>query len=291
MSKIKSISIKGFKSIKDLENFELSQKINVLIGANGSGKSNFISFFKFLNDSIHERLSTAKFGGASRILYNGPKVTQQIESSIYFDHSDYGYAFKLKYSTPDTFDLKIRKQRSNAENYTINLTSSENQETDWKSGSDISREDDFFSQQIKSTFKNWIVYHFHDTTDTANIKQTCSINDNIVFASDGRNLAAILYRIKKTNSSQYKTIVKTIEMVAPFFKDFILRELPENSNYMQLEWQSKGVDQPFVVHQLSDGTLRFICLVTLLLQPNPPSTIIIDEPELGLHPYAYKITC
>ena len=64
---------------------------------------------------------------------------------------------------------------------------------------------------------------------------------------------------------------------------------PNSNDRIRLRWQQKGSDYPLTPHHLSDGTIRFICLTTALLQPEPPSTIILDEPEPGLHPYAIEI--
>jgi predicted ATPase len=58
---------------------------------------------------------------------------------------------------------------------------------------------------------------------------------------------------------------------------------------IQLEWRQKDSDYPFLASHLSDGTLRFICLATALLQPSPPATMVFDEPELGLHPFALTL--
>jgi len=79
-------------------------------------------------------------------------------------------------------------------------------------------------------------------------------------------------------------------LIAPFFKDFVLK--PEiNPNYIQLRWQDRNSDYEFRAHQLSDGTLRTMVLITLLLQPETdlPVLIVLDEPEIGLHPYAIHI--
>jgi predicted ATPase len=142
------------------------------------------------------------------------------------------------------------------------------------------------STYVLSNLKSWRVYHFHDTSDTAPVKRQGDINDNIYLRPDAANLAAYLYRLKKTHPDHYQKIRDTIQLVAPFFDDFILRPMPENENKIQLEWRERGSDYPFLAYHLSDGTLRFICLTTLLLQPIPPRTILVDEPELGLHPYA-----
>jgi predicted ATPase len=136
---------------------------------------------------------------------------------------------------------------------------------------------------------SWKVYHFHDTSSGAKVKQKGDINDNRSFRSDASNLAAFLYLLKETKNNYYQKIVATIRIVAPFFDDFVLRPDPHNLEKIQLEWKEKGSDTYFNSHVLSDGTLRFMCLATLLLQPELPSTIIIDEPELGLHPYAITI--
>jgi predicted ATPase len=142
---------------------------------------------------------------------------------------------------------------------------------------------------VYNSLISWKVYHFHDTSDSAPIKRIGDINDNRYLRPDGSNLAAFLYRLQHGASRHYETIRDTIRMVAPFFDDFILRPLPENEDKIRLEWREQGADYPFLAHHLSDGTLRFICLATLLLQPRLPSTILIDEPELGLHPYAITV--
>jgi predicted ATPase len=141
--------------------------------------------------------------------------------------------------------------------------------------------------------KSWQVYHFHDTSATAKVKQIQPINDNRYLRSDAQNLAAFLYLLQqqKRYSDRYQKIVKTIRLVAPFFGNFVLRPKVDNPDTIELEWTEQGSDIPFKAHHLSDGTLRFICLATVLLQPESfqPETILIDEPELGLHPYAIQV--
>jgi predicted ATPase len=81
--------------------------------------------------------------------------------------------------------------------------------------------------------------------------------------------------------------VETVRQVAPFFGSFVLQETGRGQT--QLLWKDRYSDLAYYAHQLSDGTLRYICLATLLLQPTPPAVMIIDEPELGLHPFAIKL--
>jgi predicted ATPase len=142
---------------------------------------------------------------------------------------------------------------------------------------------------VLDSLKSWKIYHFHDTSVSAPVKKARDINDNIYFRPDASNLAAFLYLLKETRNEYYEAIRDTIRLVTPFFDDFLLKPNRENENMIKLEWREKGSDFPFQAYHLSDGTLRFICLATLLLQPELPSTILIDEPELGLHPYAIVI--
>ena len=144
---------------------------------------------------------------------------------------------------------------------------------------------------VVPAMRSWRVFHFHDTSRSAMVKQIQNINDNEYLRDDARNLAAFLYRLKNHNEAHYNRIVKSIKLVAPFFGDFYLRPTVDNDEKIQLEWTEAGQDVPFNASALSDGTLRFICLATVLLQPEGfmPATILIDEPELGLHPYAIAV--
>ena len=148
-----------------------------------------------------------------------------------------------------------------------------------------------YFQKLFAAMKTWHPLHLNDTGDSASIKQRQAINDNLYLRSDGSNLAPILYLLKSGHPQHYNRLVRTIRLAAPFFQDFLLRPCPDNADQIELEWTEKGNDVPLKAHLLSDGTLRFMCLATLLLLPDEmqPATILIDEPELGLHPYALKL--
>ena len=246
LDQIMKIKVKGFKSIREAE-IDLSM-LNVLIGANGVGKSNFVSLFKMLDAKAKGRLTDyiAKQGGHERILYMGEKTTPV--ARIDFCTGMGTYSVEIGVGSPAT------------------------------------------SAPMQKDYC-WGAYHFHDTSDTALMKKPCGLNDNIGLASDGRNLAAYLYRLKVKEECSYQRIVRTIRQAAPFFHDFILRPNPLNEDMIQLEWARTDSDIPFMASQISDGTLRFICLATLLLQPGhlAPETIVVDEPELGLHPHAITL--
>jgi predicted ATPase len=284
------IEITGYKSIRELD-LEL-RPLNILIGANGSGKSNFISAFKLLNHIVERRLQffVAQAGGADNLLYFGAQTTDVIKIKLEFGAN--GYECTLA-PTPKEH-LFFAEERCWFHNpkypdpYIIHLVGVQGE-----TGLDeeAQRHPNRTANYVQDALKNWKVYHFHDTSDTAKVKKTVNINDNAALRADASNLAAFLYLLQERHPDHYRRIVGTVRLVAPFFDDFILRPNPLNPDTIQLEWREKGSDAYFNANMLSDGTLRFICLTTLLLQPEEllPATILIDEPELGLHPYAIAV--
>ena len=283
MNPIQKISIRGYKSIRELENFSLGN-LNVLIGANGAGKSNFISFFRLLARLMASELNyyVAKTGGPDALLHYGRKRTPQMSAEMYFGNNGYKLALE-----PTLGNTLIFAQESFYWNVGGGFSlGSGHPETASRSGRYKN-----IADYVVPSVRSWIVYHFHDTSDTAPMKQACALNDNGWLRSDGANLAAYLYRLREQFPEHYRRIVDTVQLVAPFFADFQLRPNPLDPNSIQLEWNEIGSDFPFLGHHLSDGSLRFICLATVLLQPDElmPATILFDEPELGLHPYAIEL--
>ena len=144
---------------------------------------------------------------------------------------------------------------------------------------EVTRHPGGIAERVRDNLARWRIYHFHDTSSSSPMKKTADVNDNRYLRSDGANIAAFLFLLREKHQAEYELIRGTVQRVAPFFDDFVFK--PESS-VIKLAWQQRDSDYPFDVSQLSDGSLRFICLATALLQPDPPSTIIIDEPELGL---------
>ena len=141
--------------------------------------------------------------------------------------------------------------------------------------------------EVSGAVSGWTVYHFHDTTLSAGLRREQPVQDYRILRHDASNIAAFLLGLRVCNKSSYDLIRDTVRQIAPFFDDFLLEVRTKgDEEKVRLEWRQKGSDFPFQAYHLSDGTLRFICLATALLQPVLPSTIVIDEPELGLHPYA-----
>lgn len=283
--KIDAISIQNYKSIKELKDFKLSN-LNILIGANGAGKSNFISFFKMLNMMIEKRFQeyVKVQGGADNILYFGTKMSSEIVGKIDFGRNK--YRFILKPTEDDTLFFSEERTYYLSRKYndleTERIIGESNNETKLFDCPSV-------CEHVRNALLSWRVYHFHDTSSTAGVKKYCDLTDYRKLAPDASNLAAFLYLLKQKYENSFFMIEETIKLIAPYFDRFILEPDALNDERIRLEWREIGSDKTFNANHLSDGTLRMICLTTLLLQPNAPDTIIIDEPELGLHPYAISV--
>jgi predicted ATPase len=276
------IVIKGFKSIKECE-LEL-RNINVFIGSNGAGKSNFISVIELLQSIVSGRLSNyAAKKGANLLFFNCPKVTDSITVEFYFD--EYIYSFELEMT--DNNSLFIAGESVGQINSPIYAGGySESKLNEWCNDPKTS------SDAVRTVLDgHWRTYHFHDTSPYAKIKSAHNVSNAVFLHKDAGNLAAFLYRMKEFYPAEYNNILKAVQMIAPFFDDFMLVPEEGNKELIVLRWLKKDCDDVFNAAQFSDGTLRFICLAALLLQPTKfqPATIIIDEPELGLHPFAISI--
>lgn len=302
------IEASGFKSIRSIS-LEL-KSLNILIGPNGAGKSNFIGLFKLLNQITegHLQLYVATSGGANTLLHFGRKKTSEIQIGLSLGDHSYGYDCILAPTADDRLIFKYEDcwsdDSSNNELSDIDLGSGHAESglveqpqtlfTQFLSEPEPGElEHDANKQRITEGYRvasvEWKVYHFNDTSDSALLKSTCDVDDNRLLRPDAANLAAFLYRLKETNPASYTKIVDATRLVLPFFDDFMLEPSRRNPDKIRLEWRERDSDAYFNASVLSDGSLRFICLATLLLQPELPSTILLDEPELGLHPYAITI--
>ncbi len=274
-----NISIKGYKSFR---NIELGLKrINLLIGANGAGKSNFLSLFEMLGCIYDKRLAqfTAMAGGVGRLLYRGRKETESIDVTVSEGQNYYTLSLmesdgrlivaheRLGYCTQsgwcNSIDIANYSDEANIKTY-----------NGLKRGDYIK---DYLSQIRK--------FHFHDTGRKSPFTQECHVvNDSYRMYEHGENLSAILLRIQKEKPMVYRRIVSVIQSIAPFFSDFYFQ--PTEAGMLRLQWQDKYSGVIYGPNDLSDGTIRFIALTVLFMQPWTPKVIVIDEPELGLHPKA-----
>ena len=293
---IQNISIKGFKSIQNMPDFE-PRSINVFIGQNGAGKSNFISFFKFLSNMLSGTGNLADYtglhGGASAFLFDGPGTSPQITGAISLKTSTglNEYQFKLSHASADTFVFTQEQFRY--------LATGKSEIQNWydlgsghKESALINAESTGKTQgTVKRMLQQLITYQFHNTTFSSPIRNNkTDVENNWFLEEDGRNLSAVLLELNTNQPAIYQKIITIIQQIIPFFDDFALID---QYGKTYLRWKEKGSPVTFVATQASDGMLRAMALVTLLCLPSErlPAVMFLDEPELGLHPSAVKTIC
>ncbi len=295
IQKLREIKLEGFKSIGPMQTIKFDD-INVLIGANGSGKSNLVSFFRLIEALAESKLQLyiGKQGYADGILHYGTGTTDRFRGFLLFgdDHNTKdSYDFSLVHSFSGEMMFAHELHDDIAQHP---IRHSENELRNYGSGHSESRiskiPDDYHSFRILDLLKGVKVFQFHDTSDSSPIRKPTNLNDNRQLQNDASNLPSFLYqmKIREDRNPYYQRIVRRIGEIMPQFRDFDLRPMEENPNMIRLDWIDKYQGHTFGVHQISDGSLRFMALATLLLQPKEtlPKIIVIDEPELGLHPEA-----
>jgi len=290
---LKKLTIKGFKSIESLENFEFGE-LNVLIGANGAGKSNFVDFFRMLRAMADESLQqfVIERGGADGFFYMGPKHTPEITAKLVFGQN--AYEFDLAATANEKMLVRREATRyRDQEAQPLDRGNTESVLRNFRNEKSAAQPDNpDVGHHVYKAVSNWMVYHFHDTSLLAPMRRERSVRDQFDLRHDASNIAPFLLGLREDaeHKGNYDLICDTVRMVAPFFDDFFLEpKIRGEAEVVRLEWRQKGSNYPFQPYQLSDGTIRFICLATALLQPTLPATVVIDEPELGLHPYAIDL--
>lgn len=288
------VELKGFRSIA-YESVGLGA-VNVLIGPNGAGKSNLIAFFRMMAFMLSGPGGLARYvaqaGGANSLLHDGPKVTERIEARLVLE-TDLGtneYEFALAYASGDAlyfdqercrFSAKGRSTNPRWIDFGIGHTTPKLLEAPQAAAQKTQK-------TILTLLRGMQVYQFHDTSTEARVKQRAFTEDDRYLRADAGNLAPFLLRLRDHHAPYYRRIVETLKQFAPFFDDFVLE--PDGGSVL-LRWRAMQSEVVFGPHQMSDGTLRAVALLTLLLQPPTllPSMIVIDEPELGLHPFAVRV--
>ena len=290
--KLDKLTIRGFKSIESLEDFKLGN-LNVLIGANGAGKSNFVEFFRLLRAIVEQRLQAHVLlnGPSDGYFYNGVQNTKKIEARLEFQTNAYGFNLQPTAEGGILIDSEIVEYHKDDVDSVKTIAKGA-----LESGLKERRNDAGLtakrgpSHHVWESVTAWRVYHFHDTSMTAAMRRDSGIEQTDQLDPSGSNLAAFLYGLQNDEPEVYQQIRRTIQRIAPYFEDFAFKiRKNKDEDQVRLNWRQKGKDYIFSPGHLSDGTIRFICLATALLQPKAPSTIVVDEPELGLHPEALTV--
>lgn len=292
-AELRCINLKGFKSVDaEGQTMELGP-ITVMLGANGAGKSNLVSFFKMLNHMATAGMQqyVADQGFADSLLHLGAKVTSEVSAHLRFENAQVRDEYAFVLARDATGGMFIRDETvvghsagSDAQIYRLGGGVRESRMRETADSGNRS------CQTVCEILSHCRVFQFHDTSAAAGIRSRGYIDDAGFLRGDGRNLAAFLrgLRIREGGRRYYDRIVRHIRLAVPQFSDFHLDPLVGNERYVRLNWRQNSSDHLFGPHQLSDGSLRFMALTTLFMQPPDlrPRIIIVDEPELGLHPAA-----
>jgi predicted ATPase len=297
--RLAKLTLRGFKTIRELKDFELGP-ISVLIGPNGAGKTNFLSFFRLLSWALtppgNLQTYVAQQGGASMLLHDGPKLTREIESNFMIQCGDSKYVefgYLLSYAAGDTlvFTSEYFQNLYGVEGYGEFQHPRLGAEVGHKEALHISwlaERDHEKAKIVLGMLQRMIVHQFHDTSPTSRIRNKWDVEDARWLKEDAANLAPFLYRLKNHEQSYYRRIVESLRAILPFFVDF---EFEPEYGKLLLKWRERGTDRIFNSSQAADGMLRIMALLALLLQPERdlPDVLFLDEPELGLHPYAIEV--
>jgi len=289
------ITLRGFKTIRELKDFEVGP-ISVLIGPNGAGKTNFISFFRLLSWALtppgNLQTYVAQLGGASMLLHDGPKLTNEIQANLEIQSSTGkgGYGISLFHAAGDTLVITTETYllspfgRGN-DSPGFNAWGGDHKETILIEHAEAGNKT---AKTILAMLRRMIVYQFHDTSPTSRIRSKWDVEDGRWLKEDAANLAPFLYRLKNHEPPYYRRIVESLRAILPFFADF---EFEPEFGKLLLKWRERGTDRIFNSSQAADGMLRVMALLALLQQPEQdlPDVLFLDEPELGLHPYAIEV--
>lgn len=293
--RLSRLKIAGFRSLREVE-LEFRDR-SILIGANGSGKSNLLSVFTLLSYLTSESLQlyVARRGGASSVLRYGPKITRTLTVDLTFGNGEEWstYGFDLELAAPDRLvftDERLAFQRPGAPDAFRRSLGAGHVESQLprcvlgEHGEALRRVARRFMRRLKEIR----AYHFHDTSETSYLRLSQDVHRRGQLQNAGGNLASFLYMLQEGHPAHFERIVATLRTVVPYFHGFILAPEPDDPRRIQLRWRDRNPDYEFGAHQLSDGSLRTIALITALLQPEDllPDVITVDEPELGLHPGA-----
>lgn len=293
-TKLKSLRLAGWKSIKD-QTVDFGP-VTVLVGANGAGKSNLVSFFQLLNETFAKkpgfREYVATHGKAAALLHFGPKTTQSLECELKFDapNGESFYLARWGYGQDQLVFLEesVGFQKPTFPDPHVDSLGVGHSESKLAEAKDDGNQT---AKILLGMLRQCRVFHFHDTSETAALRASCYVDQDKYLMRDAGNLAAMLYRYQENDKRAFARIREAVRQMVPGFHDFVLEPDTIDSRRIELRWVGQTGNHEFSAFQLSDGSVRFIALATLLLQPaeSLPTLIVLDEPELGLHPAALQL--
>ena len=308
---IKKIKLTNFLSFSN-ESQEIELRpLNVIIGANGSGKSNFLESFYFLQN-LPSNVGTPirEGGGISEWLYKGlpeqpnmklelfvdnpcpRKICNELYYAVSFSSAGFNYMIideqlKSKEAQTRCFDRYIFYEFKNGQpfitlpghidtikledvNPTQSILEQIRDETNYREITYLARE-----------FKKIKIYREWQFGKYSPVRQPQRADmPNQYLEPDCTNLGLVLNQIER-NAEAKKRLLSELKNFYNDVEDFYLNIF---SNTIQIYFHESGLRSPVPATRLSDGTLRYLCLLAILCNPNKPPVLCIEEPELGLHP-------
>lgn len=293
-NRIHSLHIKGFRSLADVRIAKLPNPA-VLLGANGSGKSNLLRFFEMVT-SMLQQPGLGHFvqfhGGADDQLFQGTVATSRIDASVGLlaEAAQHEYRFSLEYAHPDRLLFADEALGfGQAENMVWHRFGGGHDEAKLpyaKTETDGACE--IAARRFKGFFEHCVVHQFHDTSATSRLKVRWDAEESFRLLPHGGNLPSVLLYLSRHDKERFDAICYYVSRILPGFRRF---EIEEAHGKTLLRWQASGSSKTIGPHLTSDGSLRFFALVTLLNLPAEvlPEIVLLDEPELGLHASAITL--
>lgn len=286
---LKSFKVVNFKNFKEI-NLEQLNNLTTLIGSNGVGKSNFLSIIDFISSAFHDGIEVyfsnkgIKFQDCIHQWNLENKISIVLRFEDKSTREDYSYQFTLEYDIKSGFNI-IDEQFSNNNDGTHREY--ENQgltSLNLKNSFDLSEPE----QRVKNFLSQVVGYSFYNTSLFNSSLQFVNKSNNVYLLPNGENMSSLLYLLKSKYPVSYKRITDVLKLVIKPFEDFYFIEEGHNT---VLKFKMQGLNYPVSIKSLSDGTIRFIILSLLLNLPINlrPNLVLLEEPEVALHPVAVNI--
>ena len=309
MNTFERIHIQGFRRLFDVD-IKLNP-LNVLIGANGSGKTSILDVFSLLansasgklNESLSEQngidanLSNLAAANAGKSQFMSFELAMHVPSYKPIEYrlaiSPQGASYKIadellsQYGgRPEPFK-HIVAHHDNVVYYEWKLSKKGLVRPNWEYNPKESalsqvpkmfREPEDFRKRLASSTH----YHVLDVSRRAPIRLPQQMRDATLPGHDGEDLVSCLFTLRETDPDRFELIEATLRAGFPSFER--LNFPPVAAGTLAMTWKDRNSKYPFYMHQLSEGTLRFLWLVTLLHSPGLTEVTMIDEPEVSLHP-------
>jgi predicted ATPase len=312
---IERLTVKNFKSLVDVD-LEL-RPLNILVGRNGSGKSNFLSFFHLLREGAAGNLNNTinAMGGFSQVIHYGAQDTLEWEltfqkvpnvDTVYYKgqlgrRGTSGYSIRLEELERPPYPTHTNRYKylSVADGHVRILKSSGDEE---EPAYDESDQEFVIAQvrnrvrypvlaEIRALIADWQISRGFGSDALHNVRtpQVFNVVDPLRLDPSGMNLVSVLQQL--ANQPQFSGISeRLLQILQGGFPDLVKLDIPISAGGMgSLNYRSRDLSLPIPAISMSDGQLRFLALAVSLLLPDPPSLIAIDEPEVGLHPEMLEV--